>query len=186
MNNMITEWGANCITEFRKHKEQDESTKQQKYIGITEKVKKVQKLQQTVRIVIHEKLDVDKLQLNKMFSSFNKLSFDEEVHCFIRQPANPNANEWYFSYASSVLPVYAGDQNSVNSIELYTRSKGVSQDQMTDRLAYTTNVFNLLSVYYENNEIINNIMLKNMLLQVNHEKANDPSYSQGRKILPPP
>ena len=69
MNNMGKEWGANYITEFREHEEQDKFEKQEKNVKITEKV---QKLQQTVRIVSHRKLDVDKLQLNKMFSSFNK------------------------------------------------------------------------------------------------------------------
>ena len=103
----------------------------------------------------HKVVDVDKLQLNKIFSSLDKLSSDNEVHCFIRSLANPDAHEWFFEW-----------NHSESSMNLFSRSKSGSQNQLTVKL----------SDYYDNNEIINNVMLRNMLQQANHEKANDSSH----------
>ena len=107
---METRWGVNCFTEFQKHREQEI---QQKDMQITEKV----------QTVIHKVFDVEKIQLNKIFSSLDELTFNQKVHCFIRSPANSNANEWFFSYTSG--------EKSTNSIEFFSRSKGASQDQRT-------------------------------------------------------
>ena len=41
-----------------------------------------------------------------------------------------------------------------------------------------TESLNQLSDYYDNNEFVNNIMLRHMLQLANHEQANDSSHSE--------
>ena len=151
ISKLETKCGGNCVTEFR--------TKENKEIQLKQRIGT-----ETVQTVIpemtlsHKVVDVDKLQLNKIFSSFDKLSFDKEVHCFIRSLANPDADEWFFEW-----------NDSNNSMNLFSRSKGDSQDQLT---------FKLLSDYYDNNEIINNVMLRYMLQQANPGNTNDSSHTE--------
>ena len=100
-------------------------------------------------------IEIDKSQLNNMYSSLSRLSYDEQVHCFIRNQPNPNGNEWAFSYTSKEIPK--------KPIEFLSKSETVSM-----KLDYTKNIFSLLKVFYENHEIMNNTMLTKMLKQVSN------------------